>query len=234
MVYDFDLGSDRAVPRFQDEVDMDLIVVKKYPIPPQGVYLDEKGKVSIRKDAKVRGVREVWERFLQDYVTAVMDPGFESHLIDTGTQCWECCHRSFLQEKQEAQPANERLRERLLPVEYGEPNARMKAVIYTARTYSRNLIITHYQRELYREVLTDRGLEERRTGEFELDGFKYTNGLVDMSVVTSVLGNVPHCKVDLCGLDLRLQGMELIEPTYQKIVDALSMVRGGSNAQKPE
>lgn len=120
----------------------------------------------------------------------------------------------------------EKLRESLMPIEYGEPNARMRATIYAARTYNRNLVLTHYERPEYQDILTEKGKDSMATGRMEMDGFKHTGGLADIVVYTYLLDNVPWCKVLLCGLDLRLQGMELKEPTWDSIMDVLKMLRG--------
>ena len=68
-----------------------------------------------------------------------------------------------------------------------------------------------------------------RTGQFELEGFKHTGGLVDIQVATFLENNVPHCKVELCGLAIAFQGTVLSEPTYDQLMSALEMVQGGGS-----
>lgn len=234
MHFDLDLGFDRAAPRFKEDIDTGLIVSKRYPAPLK-VAISDKGEVTLRfSERKVVGVRELWEEFTQDFIEALVGPQFKTLMIDTGTVLWEITHRAFLQEKQEAQKPEDinkqGLRERLLPVEYGEPNSRMRAVFHGCRTYEKNLVLTHFEREKIQEKLTDRGVVEERTGIFELDGFKHTGDIVDIQVATYLNKNVPHCKVELCGLAIAFQGAELEEPSYDKIVNGLAMLRGEQDA----
>ena len=232
--YDLDLGYERASHRFNGQE----IVSSRYAAPAQGIDILQ-GKVKLRPKKALHGVRELWEQWVEDYVTALQDEHWVSHAIDTGSQLWETCHRGFLQEKQEAQlerglAAKETLRESLMPIEYGEPNARMRAMYYAARTYGRNLIITHYLKPEYQDVLTEKGKESMTTGKMIMDGYKHTDGLCDVEVWTYVSdesgnenaqGNVPWCRISLCGLDLRAQGMRIKEPTWGKIFEVIEKLR---------
>src|SRR4030042_2593793 len=208
--YDLDLGFERAAHRFSGQA----ITSTRYTSPAQGIDILQ-GKVKLRSTKALHGIRELWEQFVEDYVTALQDERWATHMIDTGSQLWEICHRGYLQELQERTPSANR--QSLMPVEYGEPNARMRAMYYAAQTYGRNLIITHYLKPEYKDVLTDKGKESMETGVMIMDGYKHTIGLCDVAVATYLRGNVPFCRIDFCGWDLRAQEMEMEEPTWDKI-----------------
>ena len=223
---DLDLGFQRAAPRFQAEIASEEITTKRYPVPLQ------------TRPPRIYGIKEVWQTFQADLLKALESKTIKTVVVDTHTQLWEICRLGFLQEKQENQfypdgnmkkievngkYIEQTLRERLLPIEYGEPNNRMRSIIYAARSMGKILVLTHYARDIYRQVMTaDKGLVEQNlsatTGEREADAWKYVEGLCDIMVKTSVSVAVPQAKVTLSGVGLSLVGVELTEPTYDKLV----------------
>ncbi|GAH61885.1 unnamed protein product, partial [marine sediment metagenome] len=100
-------------------------------------------------------------------------------------------------------------------------------IIYGARSYKKNLVLTHYPRDVYAQKVTEKGVEDYKTGELEIDGFKQTSALVDVAVTTYVaevsLPNhkgkvkVPSAKVTLSGLALEMEGRGL-EPTLVELI----------------
>lgn len=222
--YDLDLGYERASHRFNGQE----ILSTRYTTPAQGVDILQ-GKVRVRSRNVLHGVRELWDQWVEDYITALRDDHWVTHAIDTGSQLWETCHRGFLQEQQEAQlrenPATKDVKETLGTYGYAEPNARMRAMYAAARTYGRNLIITHYLKPEYQDIITEKGIQSGTTGRMIMDGYKHTIGLCDIAVTTFLRDNVPFCRIDFCGLDLRAQGMELKEPTWDKIMDIVEKLR---------
>lgn len=215
-----------------------------FAVPLQISKLLGKGAAdpSIRISPKVVGMRELWQRFLQAYVAALEDKTVNTIIIDSGTGLWEIVRQSYLQEKQEAQeingviPANVKYRESLQSIEYAEPNNRMRSVIYAPRTFNKNLILTHYPREVYAQRLTERGVMDVPTGQFEIDGYKYTSALVDLLIMTQIKvieTGIPPVKralpvgtITLSGVGLSIVGSEIPDPTYEKIINLVNMARG--------
>jgi hypothetical protein len=219
------------------------IVTKPYPIPVQLEKLMGAQKIgaTVRFPRSVTGYKEVWQSFVVDYVTACQS-GCASILFDSATQLWVVCHTSLLQEKQEIQlangvkPENKDFREKLLPVEY--PNDRMRSIVYTAQSYHKNLILTHYPKDVYGERFDAEGRkQEYRTGEVVPDGFKDTQKLADIVIkLSAVAGRNPitgavsqsiEAKITRCGLPglgTAATGA-VIAPNYDGIVELVERYR---------
>ena len=236
--FDFDLGFLRAAPRFRQEVIDGLVSSQTYAVPLQ------------LKPPRIMGVRELWAQFQADYLKCLEDESIASIVIDTHTQLWEVCRLGFLQEKQDNQfyadgnikklqtpdgkVVEQSLRERLLPIEYGEPNSRMRSIIYAARSKNKVLIITHYARDVYQTNLLG---EERSTGEREADAWKYVPGLCDVMVKTELTTievgeqktkvTVPQATIELSGVSLGAVGLTIVEPTFEKLSQAVTLTSGG-------
>lgn len=234
--FDLDVG---GFNRASWRLDTTGVTTKSYPLPIQMEKLmgaHKENNITIKPSKKVEGMIELWSQVIQDYVEAVQNKEVQTIIMDSATQLWTICHRAHLQalqDKQLAQGEKEAfIRAQLLPIEYAEPNERMKSVVFTARSYQKNLILTHYPKDVYAPRLTDRGLEEVRTGEVDIDGFKQTKALADIAVFTYQVKSGKDTKmmarVTLSGLGKALEGMEIEDPTYEKLEKLIKMVRGES------
>lgn len=243
---DLDVGGfDRAAWR----IDTTNITSKSYPTPIQMAKLmgQRKEGVTIHFPKKIFGVKEVWQQIVIDFIAAVQVAETKTIIMDSATQLWTICHRGRLQELQEIQASknpqmNENdLRERLQPIEYAEPNDRMRTLIYTARSYGKHLILPHYPRDVYAQRVTDRGIDDYKTGEIEPDGFKDTQKLVDIVIWVDTVEEdvmqegkkvgrqtVVRAKITKCGLPgLGTAAVGLaVEPSYQGILDLQESMRG--------
>ena len=239
-MYHFDLdvgGYDRAAWR----MDVKDIETQPYPTPLQidkligNVPTTDKGKISIKIPKKVVGMRELWQSIMTDFVDVVQRKDITTIVMDSATQLWSVCHVAYLQELQEKQiaqgVADKDLRERILPIEYGVPNDRMKSIVFTARSFKKNLVLTHYPRDIYAQKLTEKGVEDYKTGEVDIDGFKQTKALVDLAIRTKVVksteGRDMVGEITLSGMSKDLEGMVIADPTYDKIMQRVQMVRNG-------
>jgi len=200
-----------------------------------------KGDLTIRPSHKVYGMKELWTKIITEYAHALLDKEAATIVIDSGTQLWSICHSAVLQEKQEMQILKNPkiqdadLRERLQPIEYGEPNKRMRALISAAHGYKKILVLTHYPRDIYVTKMMGDRAEEVKSGEIEPDGFKENRRLTDlevktfMKVVPNTTGKgthkVPSCRITLSGLTLDAVDIEL-EPNYDKIIEVVNALRG--------
>jgi len=254
--FDLDVGGfDRAAWRLNVE-ELAQIDSKSYPTPIQLEKLmgQIKEGPSIRFPKKLIGVKEVWQRIVVDFVAACNNPKYQSITFDSATQLWSICHRGYLQEVQERQvfrythdkdgnlipgreeknfPGNE-FREKLQSKEYGEPNDRMRSLIYAARSFGKHLILTHYPKDVYAQRATDRGTEEYKTGGIEPDGFKDTQKLADAVIWIDVEKSgkdagkafAKFTKCALVGLGTTATGLS-IAPSYQGILDLQRSMTGG-------
>lgn len=232
MHFDLDIGGyQRAARR------LDTSNITSTPYTP-GLQLEkmigaQKDGISVRVPKKVTGYKEMWSKICIDFSNAVQDASIQTIVMDSGTQLWSICHTALLQEKQEQQLSQgikeSDLRTSLLSIEYGPANERMKLLIFTARSFNKNLILTHYPKDVYGSRLTDKGVEEYRTGEVDIDGFKQTKALSDIAVRTYAdkgkEGVKTKAVVTLSGMGLEAIGLELENPTYdrlQKMIDAVT------------
>ena len=247
---DLDVGGfARAIWR----LDSAKITSKSYPTPIQMEKLMGAKKIgaTVRFPRQVIGFKEVWQQIVVDFVAACQDKEINTIVVDSATQLWNIAHTSFLQEKQEIQmakgitPEDDRFREQLQPVEF--PNDRIRSIIYTARSCGKNLVLTHYPRNIYRERATNRGIEKYKTDEIEPDGFRDTRKLVDVvfwvwadnarpalgtQPATPVMPLVmPRAKItDKCGLEgmgMSAVGLELPEASYQGLLKLREFMQGG-------
>jgi hypothetical protein len=194
------------------------------------------GKITVRATTKVVGMKELWQKIMLDYANAVQKPEVATIVIDSGTRLWEICHTALLQEKQEEQldkgVPEDKLRTQLLAIEYGPANNRMKILLDAARTFRKNLVLTHYPKDVYADKLTERGVESYKTGEVDVDGFKQTKALSDIVIYTSqrqVNGTAKmFAKITLSGLGLSIQNMEVEDFSYEKLEKLIKMSRGES------
>jgi len=215
------------------------IVTKPYPIPIQmekmlgaKAVVTDKGP-TVRFPREVVGYKEIWQQIVIDYVAACQSPLVQSINPDSATQLWVICHTGLLQEKQEIQmakgmkPTHSDFRERLQPVEF--PNDRMRSLIYTARSYHKNLILTHYPKDVYKDKVTDKGIEAYRSGDITPDGFKDTQKLadiiiwVDLDSDNNVQAQITRCGLE--GLGTSATGLS-IEPSYEGILKLQASMRG--------
>jgi hypothetical protein len=230
-VYDFDMGYERAIWRFRDEEEAGRITCLSCPTPVH---------ISIKRNEPLKGFRELWAKFVQDYMESLQNPNIKSIVIDTATQCWSICIQAYLQELQENQlailprnpasgeviiPQGFKMREQLQPIEYREPNNRMRAVEQAGKGFGKNLILTHYQSATYGKRMVEGQVEDYDTGEKELDGFKHTQNLSDIVLRTAYVDNTPRARVVLCGLSMNMVGVELDNPTWDGVFESLDRMR---------
>jgi hypothetical protein len=210
--------------------------------------------MTVRFPREIKGYRELWEQIIVDYVHVVQQPAVRTIMPDSATQIWTVCHQSLLQDKQEIQLANgirtneDKFREKLLPIEY--PNEKMRSFIYTARSCGKDLVMTHYPKDVYATRTTATGTESYTTGEKTPDGFKDTVKLIDIGLwayteldkqkftdppVNKQLNPLynkmqPHLRVDLkCGLSgmgMTAIGTELPSPDYDGLMMIQKIMKG--------
>ncbi len=260
--FDVDVGGyRRAIWR----LDAEGIESKGYPKPIQvakllGTKTDPSASTRILIPKKVEGMKELWQLIVTDFVAACQDTAVKTVVIDSATMLWGICHNSHLQMIQERQLAKHMAvnrnrpfdendyRERLQPIEYGPANDRMRTILHTARSYSKNLILTHYPTDEYGTIADSKGnMVEGKTGKVVLDGFKETKKLVDLVVWCSIKSSMvpsdpnkpdspkvekkePVCKITKCGLEgagLAAVGLE-IPATFEGVVNLVNLLKGAA------
>jgi len=230
--FEFDLGGyDRAIWRFKKDKDSDVITTKSFVMPIQG-NVDE---VTIKPSKIITGVKELWYQFLVEYLKFLKDD-IVTGIMDTGTLLWEMICTAYLQEKQEIQldpngnllRSESRLRVSLLPIEYREPNIRMRGLIYQAKAHGKHLILAHHSRDEYKPMTDFKTgeIKDARTGARERSGFSSLGDSTDLMLHTYKKNGGFYCKVDEQSVPAALVGMEFENPSYDKIMDAIRMIQG--------
>lgn len=244
---EFDIGGfARAAGRFNGDIQSGAIKTEKYilPLAALATQVPDKDTITLKQSKLIIGMKELWyEKFLVDYYNLLNDESTATVVIDTSTVLWEVCRLGYLQEKQEAQlvngvlPHGEKLRERLAPIEHAEPNTRMRHLLYLAQALDKNLVLTHHSRSEYKDVLTSDGkIEAMTTGNIERAGWAHLGDIADILVHTYLKNHgtpkepkwIPWCRVDLCGICLEMQGQEVQEPTWDKLINMAKMLKGES------
>lgn len=232
-VYEFDVGGvDRAKWRFNKDFNAGLVKVVQYPMPLQIIASKDKSKLSFSNI--IVGHRELWEEFMQSLYHTLMDEKVVTVMIDTGTLMWEICRNGYLQEKQEANVLKkEKIREKLLPIEYAEPNARMRSILHACKAKNKHLVITHHARdEFISQVNKLEGkIEEVRSGKRERSGWTGLGDVADL-IVQTYFGQqngdskpTNYCNVNICGLVKEMEGMTFKEPTCESLMQAVDSIR---------
>lgn len=236
IVLEFDVGGfDRAIYRFQQEFDSGLIKHEVYTMPFQIGTIDL-AQLTTRPSKIIVGVKELWYKFLIHYIQHLDDPTINTVVIDTGTLLWEVCCSGYLQEKQEIQldakgnllPSEKGLRVSLLPIEYREPNIRMRGIIYQAKAHGKHLVLTHHSRDEYGPMPDGKGgIVEAKTGKRERAGWNPLGDGADVIVHTywDSKNMKPYCKVELAEVKT-LEGMVFEEPSFAKIDRVIKMMKG--------
>ena len=237
--YEFDIGGyARTAWRFTP-AQLALITNKQFATPIQLEKLKGSPNATSRLPKKIIGVKELWQQFVIDYVETVQKPNISTIIFDSSTKLWNIVTRAYLQELQEKQIAQgvseDKIRERLVQIEYGEPNDRMATLIYTARSYKKNLILIHYPRDSYKDFVNSKGEKESyATGVLEPDGFKETRKLIDLELhtewvkqngVDTIAVRIVN-KCALVGVGTKGLGLYLPTPDYNGIVTLTKSLRG--------
>lgn len=207
-------------------------------IPP--LPMEEGKKITVKFPKRLIGIKELWQQIFIEYVKACRDLKVKTIVIDSATELWTICHRGYLQEQQEDQTAagkkDHELKDWMIPIEYVNPNARMRQLINAAKSYQKYLVLTHYSKDVYITVQKGDKSESMPSGEITIDGFKDTSKLVDLVVKLEFVKNpkpneapveakiVKKCA--LAGMGTTALGMSLPEPSYQGLVDLRNTLVG--------
>lgn len=155
-----------------------------------------------------------WMEIKKDY-KEMMDSGlYKTVVIDPATILWEVIRHSWTEESD---------RRQLLSRDYGEPNARMTWALMAPLTLGMNVVSTQYLRTKY--------VDDKATEELELDGFKRTEGLLDVAIgvemITKKEKGKPTSSVVMTikrnRFDRDLNGFELIDATYSDLISLLGV-----------
>ncbi len=236
--FEMDVGGlGRADVRFRDLIAANAIRHKTYFLPQQGIREQILGKSKMRPAEKLIGMYELWYSMLTDYIEALEDPLCDAVVFDSWAQVWNLCTSGVLQEKQDWDVKQNKgsIREKLLQIEYGEPNGRMRAILYGARELNKDLfLIVHLEAERRDMMVDGKWKEGVPTGNYLPAGWSHIDKEINVAVRMRTdwvrEGDEkklrPFGKVRLCGDSLDAVGVELQSPEWGMFRDYIALLRG--------
>lgn len=173
---------------------------------------------------KVIGCTEQWSYFQEIYVHLFGDPEVQTIGIDTMTLLRKLRIDARIQELQ----AGGKPREQLMQIEYGIPDGDIRNLYGLANSFQRNLIVSHHLRDHYVSVQKDGKVETVPDGTFEIDGLKDTERMVDIFMRTEkTKSGELQTKMTKCGYDLTKEGIPIVEATWDKVINMISLSWNG-------
>lgn len=224
-MFDFDLGFERAAPRFNQAI---LSQIKRIKLPEPPEWALGSGQAT-----------KLWAGFKQEWRNWMNDRSRPGGFIDTGTTLWKADCQEYLENYV---MQKNKSRRQLQREEYREPNDRMSALIKEIRDSDKVLFISHQETDDYEEAFVTNNSgsmvkESRKNGKRVHHGFGDMVYLADIHLrfylkVGAQSGYiVPHCQVQKSGLaPLNMLGMEIENPTYPLLMRYIQYYR----AQEPK
>ena len=201
---EFDIGGfDRAKSRLKSE-ELQQITVIQYPSLLQTEF---KSKAVI-ESLMILGEKERWQSVMKDFAAACRSKDVRTIVYDTWFQFYELSRQAYLQTLQEAQldehgilKKNEaKFREALQQVEYTQPYAKLRSVMFYAKGCGKNLVLVTYDADEYKRQIDDDGkMRDIKTGKKIPAGWKETEKHVDIAFWTDRTDTSCGARVTLPG-----------------------------------
>jgi len=253
VVMEIDIGgfdrANRNLPHLpiKDWYNAGLIKYEPYAIPLQGMKIDPVTKQVIFASSKtITGIKELFYELVNSYFKHLKDPNIKSIVVDTGTLLYNSlvCD-GYLQELQERAVAEGKPpRASLIQIEYKEPYDRMRGIVYQAKAFHKNLILTHHASDEYKPMpQRDGGIAVTQTGKRQRHGWGQLGDAVDLMIHTYTKPEpvidpatnkpakpassivVPYGQVELSTV-LEMVGIEYRVPTFEMLDSTMRMIRG--------
>jgi hypothetical protein len=226
VVFDFDLGSHRGYG-MAEKVLRGEVVIERMPIPSKSLT---------QRSPMLSGYRELWQVFTDKFVAACESSEVNTVVLDTATLEWALLTGTVLQELQESGSVGRdgKPRQKLIQIEYGEPNRRQRELFNVPKIYQKHLVLTHHETDERDPIMDVSGrplMDENNipvsapNGKKMPDGFKYTVGLADWVIRTTVDEKTPKGLVEKSGDDLDMVGVEEDWFDYQKLAKSLHQMK---------
>ena len=194
-ILNFDRGLEGVIERFAKQ--------KAIAVSPTSNGKPHYYRVPVKGEADAQEVaRQTWHQFAGDFTFACESPDFRTLLVDSASQAWQVLSLGWpVWSPNKGDMARKA----------GENNARYSDLIYQIYNTDKNLILTHKMKDEY--------IDDKRTGGFEMMGYKDTRGLVQVNVKQYWLEKEEaekrevapgfHLYVSNCRADHELIGLDL-------------------------
>lgn len=157
--FDQDPGGFKRALVMVPEKDRAGITHHAYPTPKEMLKM----QLGVNLSDRVRGMKELWYKFVDDFFNAVEDPNTATLQIDTFSQLHVNTMESVLQEKQEGKevngklPPNKEYPEALGSYDHKWVNQRLRTIIEAAYNADKHLIIVHHMADVWGKGVNEKG-----------------------------------------------------------------------------
>lgn len=225
-----------TVPKKEHE----LIEYNAMPLPVTTIRANLGLDLSKTGEDRLRGMKELWYMFVDRFCDAIENPEVQTIVVDTFSQLYSICCDGFLQEKQEAQEVNgklkqgEKYRQSLLQIEYRPINQRMHT-LFDAVPEHKNLVVVHHMDDVWGDKLDAKGKVVDGVIGRDAKGWKKCGyGAADLADIVMELAQRRDkkagdpLKIVFVGTFKKsppaLMEQSLEFPTYKAIIDRIRMV----------
>ena len=187
---------------------------------------------------RVKGYLQLWLYFIAMVAKAFMANEVKTVVVDTMTVARRVKADAYLETLQNAafdsngrriivQGKEMPMRERLLQIEYGNPNDAIRDVYTTGAGVGKNLVAVHHLTDERAQRPKQSGeMEQVLTGKRVLEGLGNTHRFVDVAVLmTKADGNVQGEFLKF-GYSLAMEGTKQNNPCWDTIADTVAMSTG--------
>lgn len=212
--YELELGGYR---RARARIEAHKRDVRVHPFRVPLTNLEEEGQIASGGKAGVgaggtyyelKGWREVWHQFLQEYMKNLKSDGNAKQVIDTGTKMWLIIRQAFQQQLQEATGKQEVAMDQL---KYTDPNARMEQVMAAPEHFGKDLILICHEDTVW------------GTSQVKADGFRGMEDAADVSLRFRIEDKKPVANIwKMGGASTGIVGMDIYQPTMAKVRQVLA------------
>jgi hypothetical protein len=176
----------------------------------------------------IQGQEGLWAYFIQLVAAAFRDDSIRTIVIDTMTVARRVKADAYLEMLQGRAGPNEKVRERLLQIEYGATNDAIRNLYTTAAGTKKNLVGVHHLTDERKETIDGKGqIVQALTGNRILEGLAQTYRYMDIALRLKVDKGTVSAEFTKCGYNLALQGLPLLNPTWDTVVQMVEDSLGG-------
>lgn len=166
--------------------------------------------------AIIEGTLAVYGKIASDYQKALESGKYKTFVIDPETSLWEILRTAYAEERD---IANNPINPRKGALEYTQPNRRMSTFFDNPRVQGSNIVATSYLKEKYKGGSP--------TGEYILEGWKYTDSKADIIFDLAMVGEKEKAKTEFtvvgCGFDRSLRGSKFDDLSYKRLMALLGV-----------
>jgi len=192
-LFSFDLGAEYVYKARFPDKKIDIV---EYPLP-----------IVDSLDGGHPWAEDMWKEIQKDIYDSIAGAKYKTIVIDPCSVVWDICRFSFAEEQNRNKLGKAR--------DYGEPNARMRGLFLRAAVSGVNLVATSYLKEEYKE--------DKPTGNYILDGWKHTIGMVDVHLTIERVEKKSVATVQDTRFGFDTVGFKLNNPTYDDLAILLGL-----------